>query len=75
MKNKKKQSLTYFRAYNEIDGIPAAVHPLLYRSLREWEFDGIVIADDLCKSSTNITLPVFANLLRHEKSHNTAFCG
>ncbi|OAA82592.1 glycoside hydrolase family 3 protein [Akanthomyces lecanii RCEF 1005] len=35
-------------SYNEIDGIPAAVHPMLYEALHDWEFDGIVIADDLC---------------------------
>ena len=33
-------------AYNELDGIPAAVHPLLYAKLEEWGFDGFVIADD-----------------------------
>ncbi|CAK7234751.1 hypothetical protein SBRCBS47491_009055 [Sporothrix bragantina] len=33
-------------AYNEIDGIPAAVHPLLYAKLEEWGFNGFVIADD-----------------------------
>ena len=33
-------------AYNEIDGIPAAVHPLLYANLKEWGFDGFVVADD-----------------------------
>ncbi|CAK7205217.1 hypothetical protein SEUCBS139899_007984 [Sporothrix eucalyptigena] len=33
-------------AYNELDGIPAAVHPLLYTKLKEWRFDGFVIADD-----------------------------
>ncbi|KAH8890185.1 family 3 glycoside hydrolase [Thozetella sp. PMI_491] len=33
-------------AYNEFDDVPAAVHPILYKSLREWGFDGIVIADD-----------------------------
>ncbi|CAK7212346.1 hypothetical protein SCUCBS95973_001432 [Sporothrix curviconia] len=33
-------------AYNELDGVPAAVHPLLYAKLAEWGFDGVVLADD-----------------------------
>ncbi|ORY71448.1 glycoside hydrolase family 3 protein [Pseudomassariella vexata] len=34
-------------AYNEFDGLPAAINPLLYELLHEWGFDGFVIADDL----------------------------
>ena len=34
-------------AYNEIDGIPASVNPMLYDALAEWNFDGFVISDDL----------------------------
>ncbi|KAJ9139388.1 Glycoside hydrolase family 3 protein [Pleurostoma richardsiae] len=33
-------------AYNELDDIPAPVHPVLYQALEEWGFDGFVIADD-----------------------------
>ncbi|KAI8957937.1 glycoside hydrolase family 3 protein [Daldinia sp. FL1419] len=33
-------------AYNELDDIPAHVHPMLYRALEEWGFDGFIIADD-----------------------------
>jgi beta-glucosidase-like glycosyl hydrolase len=33
-------------AYSELDGIPSHVHPMLYESLEEWGFDGLVIADD-----------------------------
>ncbi|KAK5991890.1 putative beta-glucosidase I-like protein [Cladobotryum mycophilum] len=35
-------------AYNEIDGIPAAVHPMLYKTLEDWKFDGFTLADDTC---------------------------
>lgn len=38
------------RAYNEIDDIPAAVHPMLYKILEDWNFDGFTLADDTCKS-------------------------
>ncbi len=34
------------RAYNELDEIPAVVHPLLYQSLDDWGFDGFTLADD-----------------------------
>ncbi|KAJ6613156.1 glycoside hydrolase family 3 protein [Mycena sp. CBHHK59/15] len=34
-------------AYNELDDIPAAVHPVLYGALAEWGFDGFTTADDL----------------------------
>ncbi|EPE08508.1 glycoside hydrolase family 3 protein [Ophiostoma piceae UAMH 11346] len=40
-------------AYNEIDGIPAAVHPVLYDKLREWNFDGFVVADDTAVRELN----------------------
>ncbi|KAH9996369.1 glycoside hydrolase family 3 protein [Xylariaceae sp. FL0662B] len=33
-------------AYNEVDGIPAHVHPILYEALDYWGFDGFVMADD-----------------------------
>lgn len=33
-------------AYNEFDDVPAHVNPKLYALLREWGFDGFVIADD-----------------------------
>ncbi|KAI0542187.1 glycoside hydrolase family 3 protein [Xylaria digitata] len=33
-------------AYNEFDDIPAHVHPLFYKALDDWGFDGFVIADD-----------------------------
>ncbi|KAI0181226.1 glycoside hydrolase family 3 protein [Hypoxylon sp. FL1284] len=33
-------------AYNELDDIPAHVHPLLYQALEDWGFDGFTIADD-----------------------------
>ncbi|KAI4868842.1 glycoside hydrolase family 3 protein [Hypoxylon rubiginosum] len=33
-------------AYNELDDIPAHVHPLLYQMLDDWGFDGFTIADD-----------------------------
>lgn len=42
------------RAYNEIDGIPAAVNPMLYETLYDWNFDGVVMADDLCKLGIRI---------------------
>ncbi|RFU81651.1 glycoside hydrolase family 3 [Trichoderma arundinaceum] len=35
-------------AYHEIDGVPAAVHPLLYQTLEDWNFDGFTLADDTC---------------------------
>ncbi|KAI0096245.1 glycoside hydrolase family 3 protein [Nemania sp. FL0031] len=33
-------------AYNEFDDVPAHVHPLFYKALDDWGFDGFVIADD-----------------------------
>ncbi|KAJ7219664.1 glycoside hydrolase family 3 protein [Mycena haematopus] len=33
-------------SYNELDEIPASVHPVLYGALSEWGFDGFVTADD-----------------------------
>ncbi|KAI1767029.1 glycoside hydrolase family 3 protein [Hypoxylon sp. FL1150] len=33
-------------AYNELDDIPAHVHPMLYQTLGDWGFDGFTIADD-----------------------------
>ncbi|KAL7920756.1 glycoside hydrolase family 3 protein [Trichoderma austrokoningii] len=33
-------------AYHEIDGIPATVNPMLYQALKDWDYDGLVIADD-----------------------------
>ncbi|KAI1370340.1 glycoside hydrolase family 3 protein [Hypoxylon crocopeplum] len=33
-------------AYNELDDIPAHVHPMLYEALEDWGFDGFTIADD-----------------------------
>lgn len=34
------------RAYNEFDDIPASVHPMLYRALDDWGYEGFVMADD-----------------------------
>lgn len=34
------------RAYNELDDIPASVHPILYQTLEEWGYEGFVMADD-----------------------------
>jgi beta-glucosidase-like glycosyl hydrolase len=34
------------RAYNEFDDIPAHVHPLFYKALDGWGFDGFIIGDD-----------------------------
>ncbi|KAF7289794.1 Glycoside hydrolase family 3 protein [Mycena indigotica] len=33
-------------SYNELDEIPAHVHPVLYGALAEWGFDGFTLADD-----------------------------
>ncbi|KAJ7487969.1 glycoside hydrolase family 3 protein [Mycena latifolia] len=33
-------------AYNELDEIPASVHPVLYGALADWGFDGFTTADD-----------------------------
>ncbi|KAK6852336.1 glycoside hydrolase family 3 protein [Apiospora arundinis] len=33
-------------AYNEFDDIPASVHPMLYKALDDWGFEGFVMADD-----------------------------
>ncbi|KAI2637267.1 glycoside hydrolase family 3 protein [Xylaria nigripes] len=33
-------------AYNEFDDVPASVNPLFYNALKDWSFDGFVIADD-----------------------------
>ncbi|KAK1238424.1 hypothetical protein MKX07_006570 [Trichoderma sp. CBMAI-0711] len=33
-------------AYNEIDGVPSCVNPMLYQALDDWGYDGIVIGDD-----------------------------
>ncbi|KAI1865549.1 uncharacterized protein JN550_008306 [Neoarthrinium moseri] len=33
-------------AYNELDDIPASVHPMLYQALNDWGYDGFVMADD-----------------------------
>ncbi|KAJ7773875.1 glycoside hydrolase family 3 protein [Mycena metata] len=33
-------------SYNELDEIPASVHPVLYGALAEWGFDGFTTADD-----------------------------
>ncbi|KAF7317554.1 Glycoside hydrolase family 3 protein [Mycena kentingensis (nom. inval.)] len=33
-------------SYNELDEIPAHVHPVLYAALAEWGFDGFTLADD-----------------------------
>ncbi|KAJ7135673.1 glycoside hydrolase family 3 protein [Mycena epipterygia] len=34
-------------SYNELDEIPASVHPVLYGALAEWGFDGFTTADDI----------------------------
>ncbi|KAL6874828.1 glycoside hydrolase family 3 protein [Trichoderma novae-zelandiae] len=33
-------------SYNEIDGVPSCVNPMLYETLDAWGYDGIVIGDD-----------------------------
>jgi len=33
-------------AYSEFDDIPSHIHPMLYKALEEWGFDGFVTADD-----------------------------
>ncbi|KAK8092387.1 glycoside hydrolase family 3 protein [Apiospora kogelbergensis] len=33
-------------AYNEFDDIPASVHPMLYKALEDWGYEGFVMADD-----------------------------
>ncbi|CZR62168.1 uncharacterized protein PAC_12065 [Phialocephala subalpina] len=33
-------------AYSELDDIPSHVHPMLYKALEDWGFDGFVTADD-----------------------------
>ncbi|KAK8059093.1 glycoside hydrolase family 3 protein [Apiospora saccharicola] len=33
-------------AYNEFDNIPASVHPMLYKALDDWGYEGFVMADD-----------------------------
>ncbi|KAF2706004.1 glycoside hydrolase family 3 protein [Pleomassaria siparia CBS 279.74] len=33
-------------AYHELDDVPSHVNPMLYAQLKEWGFDGFVIADD-----------------------------
>ncbi|UKZ67853.1 uncharacterized protein TrAtP1_009011 [Trichoderma atroviride] len=33
-------------AYHEIDGIPSTVNDMLYQALKDWNYDGLVIADD-----------------------------
>jgi beta-glucosidase-like glycosyl hydrolase len=33
-------------AYSELDGIPSHIHPMLYKALEDWGFDGFVTADD-----------------------------
>ncbi|KAH8675919.1 glycoside hydrolase family 3 protein [Xylariales sp. PMI_506] len=33
-------------AYNELDDIPASVHPKLYQALKDWGYKGFVMADD-----------------------------
>ena len=33
-------SLILFRSYNELDEIPAVVHPMLYEALADWDYDG-----------------------------------
>ncbi|KAI1435513.1 glycoside hydrolase family 3 protein [Xylaria sp. CBS 124048] len=33
-------------AYNEFDDVPASVNPVFYNALKEWGFEGFVIADD-----------------------------
>jgi beta-glucosidase-like glycosyl hydrolase len=33
-------------AYSELDGIPTHIHPMLYKTLEDWGFDGLVSADD-----------------------------
>jgi beta-glucosidase-like glycosyl hydrolase len=38
--------LTRARAYNELDDVPASVHPMLYQALEDWGYDGFVMADD-----------------------------
>lgn len=44
---------------------------MLYEALHDWEFDGIVIADDLCKLGALGGLSK-VNEIRHEKSHYPA---
>ena len=37
---------TIMMAFQDLNGIPASVHPLLYKILREeWAFDGVIISD------------------------------
>jgi beta-glucosidase-like glycosyl hydrolase len=33
-------------AYSELDSIPSHIHPMLYKALDDWGFDGFVTADD-----------------------------
>lgn len=33
-------------AYSELDDIPSHVHPMLYKALDDWGFEGFVTADD-----------------------------
>lgn len=35
-----RYDIQIIRAYNELDEIPASVHPVLYGALAEWGFDG-----------------------------------
>jgi beta-glucosidase-like glycosyl hydrolase len=39
-------ALGVMMSYNELDDIPAVVHPMLYQQLDEWGFNGFVTADD-----------------------------
>ena len=37
---------TIMMAFQDLNGIPASIHPLLYKILREeWKFDGVIISD------------------------------
>lgn len=60
--------IMFSRSYNEIDGVPAAVNPMLYDALDDWRFDGLVIADDLCEL-TDAGGQLRANKVRHQEPY------
>lgn len=50
-------------SYNELDDVPAHVNPMLYDALRDWGYDGFVIADDTGQSNMIVVAHTLSKLI------------